>query len=227
MKKSRIQFIKGSITVEAAFCLPIFLIAVLGIAYIIKIIGVQNEIQLDLYNNACEYAINQTTFSKNLTTVDKLTVIKFDEENEKLYTNYVRTIPFFGLEISPISIYIPMRCSSYEGESMVSDSDSDEYVYIGDEPEVYHKDINCTYLKPSVNEVYFSEIENLRNQKRNKYYPCPTCSKGVKVNSFTKVTITHFGLRYHVNSRCKEIYRNIKKVRRSEVGNLPGCSKCS
>ncbi|SHO53861.1 TadE-like protein [Anaerocolumna xylanovorans DSM 12503] len=98
------------------------------------------------------------------------------------------------------------------------------YVYITENGSVYHLWEDCTYLKISVRETYFSNIGNLRNLSGGKYYPCELC-KNMRQTSGT-VYITDTGDRYHGDINCSALKRTVLKIPLSEAGSRGLCKRC-
>ena len=99
----------------------------------------------------------------------------------------------------------------------------EEYVYITEHGEVYHRDINCKHLRLSVKSVPFDEIGNFRNKDSAKFYPCTYCGKGLGGGN---VFITDYGNRYHSTTDCIALKRKIYTVPLSEVGGRGPCKNC-
>ena len=98
------------------------------------------------------------------------------------------------------------------------------YVYITPTGDVYHTNINCSYLNPSIRAISSRELITARNSSGAKYYPCKHC-KGNE-NKGT-VYITDFGTIYHSDINCNTLKRTIKKVLYEDVKDLRRpCSKC-
>ena len=96
-----------------------------------------------------------------------------------------------------------------------SDQASGEKVYIADGSEVYHRDQNCTYLKPSVVRTTLTEAKS-KGLKKCRY--CGSPIGGI-------VYITDYGEVYHSTAQCSRIKRNIREVDLDDI-SLPPCSKC-
>ena len=96
-----------------------------------------------------------------------------------------------------------------------SDQASGEKVYIADGSEVYHRDPNCTYLKPSVVRTTLTEAKS-KGLKKCRY--CGSPIGGI-------VYITDYGEVYHSTAQCSRIKRNIREVDLDDI-SLPPCSKC-
>ncbi|WP_074890248.1 hypothetical protein [Butyrivibrio proteoclasticus] len=99
----------------------------------------------------------------------------------------------------------------------------EEMVYVTEHGEVYHRDINCKYLKLSTRSIDFDGIKNARNEDGSKYYPCEYCGQQVKRGN---VFITDYGNRYHSKVDCPGLKRKIYTIPISEVGGRHPCSGC-
>ena len=99
----------------------------------------------------------------------------------------------------------------------------EEMVYVTEHGEVYHRDVGCRYLKPSVKSVPYSQVGSLRNKDRSKYYPCEYCGGNVAGGN---VFITDYGEKFHTNVSCPGLKRKIYTIPISEVGGRGPCSGC-
>lgn len=133
-------------------------------------------------------------------------------------------------------------------------NEQSEYVYITAGGEVYHTDSQCTHLLRYIKECLGSDIEKLRNSSGAKYYQCQVCrgyigadgnfnktdntdnirdsyntGNSAGESDETKITVyyTEYGTRYHSNSMCTELRRNIQKVKKSSVADRRLCDKCN
>ena len=96
------------------------------------------------------------------------------------------------------------------------DVESDPYVYITDNQEVYHVSRGCTHLMLDIRPV-------LKNAAvKNGYHACSFCGK--TAGDF--VFIGPEGECYHGTENCSGLKRTVHRVRLSEVGGLPKCSRC-
>ena len=82
--------------------------------------------------------------------------------------------------------------------------------------EVYHRNPNCTYLKPR---IYSSTVQQASDKGLRR---CRYCS-GTKGDT---VYFTEYGECYHGSSGCSQLNRVVRAVHLDEVGGLPPCSKC-
>ena len=99
----------------------------------------------------------------------------------------------------------------------------EEMVYVTERGTVYHRNVGCKYLKPSVKSVHFSDVGGLRNKDRSKYYACEYCGEGVAGGD---VFITDYGEKYHTSVSCPGLKRKIYTIPISEVGGRGPCSAC-
>ncbi|WP_029231478.1 hypothetical protein [Butyrivibrio sp. VCB2006] len=99
----------------------------------------------------------------------------------------------------------------------------EEMVYVTEHGTVYHRNVGCKYLKPSVKSVHFSDVGGLRNKDRSKYYACEYCGGKVAGGD---VFITDYGEKYHTSVSCPGLKRKIYTIPISEVGGRGPCSAC-
>ena len=112
------------------------------------------------------------------------------------------------------------RPGEREGERK---EEEEEIVYITEKGSVYHRNRNCTYLRPSVRSVQGSLVSGERSLGGAVYYPCEHC----RPSDAGCVFITSYGNRYHSSASCSAIHRNIREVPlRSVEGRMRPCSKC-
>lgn len=112
------------------------------------------------------------------------------------------------------------------GEAKPGDGDADETaqetVYVTATGKVYHKDLNCTHIKLSIQSVSRADISEHRNSSGGKYHACDRCSAGIG----SSVYITTYGDKYHGSLECSGLKRNILEVSMEEVSGWKACSKC-
>ena len=95
-------------------------------------------------------------------------------------------------------------------------------VFITEKGEVYHKSLQCSYLR--MNKIY-APCETGEEIVFNGqiYKPCSYC--GDAEDEFVGY-VTIYGGCYHRSPYCSRIYREVQRIPRSEVGNRRPCSKC-
>lgn len=244
------SFQKGSMTVEAAFVLPLFLFAVLAMIYLLEIMAIQTNIRAGMQYAGKRYAENAylTAFAHK-ETLEKDIVESIGESRINtsvirggsagidcsasyldpirqilfLKTKYTMKIPIPVFGIFDIKKEETMRIKGWNGyTSSIPTSPEQRIVYVTEHGTVYHLDQHCTYLDLSVRMVSQSELETLRNQSGGKYYPCDKCGG----QAGWGVYVTDYGDRYHTSLSCSGLKRKVYAVPISETAGKGVCSKC-
>lgn len=104
------------------------------------------------------------------------------------------------------------------------DAVSEEMVYITRTGDVYHTYLNCTALNIKPSEVFYDNVDDLRNESGSKYYPCSFCKADTNSGS---VYITPFGNRYHSSPNCSQLDIDIFEVPISSAGERRICKYCN
>lgn len=101
-------------------------------------------------------------------------------------------------------------------------TDEHTMVYVTEHGSVYHKDLQCTHIKLSIQKVEKEAVSGLRNHGGEKYHSCEKCGK----DAGGAVYITAEGNRYHSSLECSGLKRTVKEVSLEELGEMRPCSKC-
>ncbi len=238
---------KGSAVVEATLIMPIFLFAMLAVFCMCRCKlaeGVIYEAAVETAEYMAEYAyvsdvdtylprIVMPGYIDNKELVEKSveggingidflgTVGRDGNDYVVLHVNYNLNIdiPFIPKLAKKKQIVIKQRAYIGEGENKGREEckDEDRYVYVTDNRDVYHESRNCTHLKLSIHTA------SCQSAKANGYTACEFC--GNKCSD--TVYVTDEGRRYHSNKNCSGLKRTVYRVKLSDVGDLPGCSRCS
>ncbi len=146
--------------------------------------------------------------------------------------NYVDLQVEYGLE-SPVEFFgfqgllLGQRAKArkWTGYDITEGEDeTDPYVYITDQGEVYHLSASCTYLEHTVEAVSETQLETLRNGDGETYSICSVCrDEGAGTGIYY---VTKYGNRYHSSATCSEIYHEVKRVHLSQVEGRRACTKC-
>lgn len=221
-------FARGVLTVEAAFCATAFFLVLFSLLFLFKIVIEQNQVQMRLATAVCQYENYGTKIGTMEGLLKDKVLIHWKEEEGICYVKQSYDVPFIGSEWFNICIYQQMRINTYDGKSMISESNIvDEYVYIAENGSVYHKYKNCVYLNPGIQNVRYGEISGMRNASGGKYSVCKRCCKNIEFSDNTITYITPYGNSYHKDFKCSGLKRTIRKVKLSDIGNMPPCSKCA
>jgi len=247
---------KGSITVEAAMVLPIFMFFLLGISYIICLISLQYTIQTALSDTANQMSLAgyfneeeksklaiQIDFNMNLENeylgknciwggVISLSQSYYKDKDLTLIANYVVKVPVPFWNTTHIRVEQIARTRLFVGRdrreetNKSSDNSNVRYVYITDTGTVYHESENCSHLRRAIHTVERNELPNRRNDAGGKYYSCELCGKGKNSADFSAFYITSDGDRYHYCKTCSGLKRTIRKVPYESVKTWRACKRC-
>lgn len=215
MSSCLLSFKTGSMTVEIALVLPIFLFFMANI--------------LSLFLVFEEYSVN---YGKMHDKVCNMTMLAHMETNTlgnecvelKEVQPIVSLFNAVGFPKSYTTVYSKARkWTGYDVNNAGNEKNSEEYVYITESGYAYHRSRECSHLKISVSLVSSDSIENCRNSSGAKYYPCEKCARNGNTGI---VFITEDGNRYHSSVTCSGLKRKVKTVKISEVGGRRPCSEC-
>ncbi len=279
VKQNRLQkrmrfFVPGTLTVEAACVLPLFLMVMTGLTYIGQLLYLETRIQLameqiggemaayyyavealdgdeeapglgpvigelaqgtisaayakgQIQKLAGEEILDQSFIRGGKDGLSLLGSSFFHEEDTlDLVVSYQYELPFLGF-LNPITVTQRSVHRAWTGKQ-ATESQEEAVVYITETGTVYHKSLQCTYLKQSVMEADPQRIEEYRNESGSRYTPCERCSpnEGKGTTGYLCYYITKYGTKYHYTLACPALTRGIRSVRLSEVGGRPPCSKC-
>ena len=243
----------GSMTVEAAFAIPIFLFASLCLVYILEIHAIQTTIRMAAHTAAKQTAeqmavipeLGAGMFRSRLLSAagaDRLdrsiisggsggitcwkTTVNSAGQLE-VYVEYRLKLPFPEILVSPISCKEEFRVkgwTGYEKAGISSEAGDGQVVYITDTASVYHEDPQCTYLQLSIRFVTSSELGAQRNEDGEKYDICEKCTA---IPSMGGYYVTDYGDKYHSSLCCSGLKRTVYAVPVSEIEGKRGCSKCT
>lgn len=238
----------ASLTVEATLVLPVFLFAVLTIAYLGLVVKTQDEVRHAMCRTVSEasaevgagmrsqaksmlyYRGKLGVYLGDTSLTTTLIGSSFLEENDEidLVVSYTTSIPFVLFDFLHPRFQERIHTRAFVGVDSRGDGDEEEdvIVYVTPTGRVYHRDKNCTYLRLSVSQILYGDVGGKRNGGGGKYKPCHRCARGLHLSADTPVWITNYGDRYHTNRGCSEIKRTIQEIFLSEVGNRAPCSKC-
>lgn len=238
--------LKGSLTIEAALAMTLFLFAVLSLISFFFAVRTEIQVQTSLEQTGNQLAGLPETASIISATVlfqEKLLENRVDDSMIKggqlgisladstvmgheavidLVAVYEIDIPFFPGELGELRIIQRSRKKAF-GESQFLTAEETEYVYITPKGEVYHESMYCTYIRPVTEEVTLAEAGIRKNKNGESYEKCSFCWTGETV---TSVWITQWGDCYHLSDHCRGIWHDVERVSIDEVSDRRGCSKC-
>lgn len=229
---------KASLTVEASIIYPMVIFIIISLLFVMKAFSshmlIQNELEQSLSKASVRATLNEkigkaTIFSGGISSFNISKGILIPNKNKKFDYNY-SYMSNFDMLPNPfinksIMLYNNSRVKIWNGDVYKSDKNTKgEYVYVTKNGQVYHSNINCTYLKRSTRAIDFNQLNIVRNMSGGKYSACKICSRGIKKNGI--IYITDYGSSYHRLSNCSELIRDIKRIPISDIGGRSRCTKC-
>ena len=239
---------KGSYTIESAVVIPLVAGFFVSILFFFRVLQVQAAIDEAIY-----YAGRKVAAESSITDSDAALLLSaevylyqvleeyeyiedyvsygflgisllesdFSDENILIRADYNMKLPvsFFGME--GIRLWQQNVFRKWTGDVAVTGQD---WVYVTSSGEVYHSSMECQSIKISVKPSYYPDIEGLRGENGQKYYPCSRCAE--EITGQDKVYYTDYGVLYHKDISCSAIKRSVMKVDISEVGMRRKCSYC-
>lgn len=243
--------IKGSVTVESALTIPLFLFAVMCLVYLLEIQAIRFSIgtaahgaakiaaedaaihpffnpvkfQADLVNLAEAERLDRSIISGGSSGI-RCWATYYDSNDEVLHikVSYKLQLPFpeyTGIRLKQEHEFQVKAWTGYADQNEAEGEES--IVYITETGIVYHTDYRCSYLQLSVQFVPAASVEDLRNESGGIYHACDKCVHG---ESMAGVYITNYGTKYHNSLNCSGLKRSIRAVKKSEVAGMGACNKC-
>ncbi len=207
-RASLCTLVKGSLSVEAALILPMFLIVLFAFFSFFSQYASAAELKLQAAADAKKAAV--ILGNTGITAADDITIYK-TEKRRSLWIDPFRT----GITIQETAVCRPWIGFMEEGVF-------ETYVYITPDGEVYHLNRNCTHLKLSIRTVTMQKARRLKNVYGQKYRKCELCK-----TAFGKmVYITTEGDCYHSERSCSGLKRTVRKIPFRQAGNRRPCSRC-
>jgi hypothetical protein len=206
-------------TIEAALVLPIFIFFMVSVLYVLQIISVQAESYQKLHQRGNQKVL--TAYEDRERYGDGFVSLQ--------ETYYIKPIllwqDYFGI-LRVVQEYYGYAWIGYDlrGEEVEGPETGEEFVYITETGEVYHRTMSCTYLDLSIQSVLRSDVPSLRNRGGARYYPCERCpDTGTDV-----LFITNYGTHYHSDVNCSGLRRTVEALPLNEAiqRGYRACSRC-
>lgn len=196
---------RGSIVVEAAVALPIFLLAVSHMIYWMSFLEVDRNLAT---------SVNER--------VRKLAVESFAGEEEEKWVEAQKGETLRGRYFLRIA-----KARAFTGryyDDSVMNSEESRLVFVTKNGSVFHRSLVCSHIKPTIRLVMREEVGNKRNKKGEKYYACEFCGK----KKMNRAYITEYGNRFHSEKNCKGLRRTIRIVtlKNAREEGYGRCKKC-
>lgn len=217
----------GSMTVEAAIVVPIFLLVIFHLLSYFSILQDYMRRNMNMYQNSC-------IISSCAYVVESDRIRREAQENETEVTEGITDECTDIVDIYQIkNLYLPSqrqfflavraRTRKWTGYNNARGEEQAVNVYITDNREVYHTTLQCTHLSLSIEKIDAALLEDSHNSYGETYSPCGFCIDGTEIDEYY---ITGMGDHYHQDPVCAGLVRRIRMVSLDEVGDLPPCSRC-
>ncbi len=208
---------EGSVTVEAAIAIPVFLFAILNLMSIILMFGEYSAHLADMHQRAEQLSVHahvrELGQDVNNDLIIQTKVLKLEP-----------VVPVMGFSSARTIVNCRVRkWTGYDVTSGAAKEKEEEWVYITPYGESYHTSRECRYLSLKIKAGKIEEISQYRNRSGEIYRICETCGSSANTGL---CFYTDYGNRYHTSLQCGGLKRTIRTVKKSEVGNRHACSGC-
>ena len=251
LKRASVPGSKGSMTIEAALTIPVFLFAVLCLIYLLEIQAIGFSIKAASQNAAKQAAEDMAlipvlnTYKLQQDIVDNIGSERLERsiveggsggihcrtsyyntvsEEIIIKVNYTVKLPFPSFLNQGMKQKTELKVKAWTGRTAQNLSEEEEVVYVTDTGVVYHTDYQCSYLQLSISFLPSSSLIDVRNEGGGIYHACEKCVHG---EAMAGVYIAEYGTKYHNTLSCSGLKRSIRAVKKSQVAGLGGCVKCA
>lgn len=243
---------KGSITIEAAISITLFIgiiyfvmgfIMMINTTFMIQMkmnniatITAKSKFYVSLANEVVEYSESLKKLKKEIEEMkNKISYTGFGsqiknicyKEQNSADRGEIDIVLRYALKTPVMNRFLAIKQRSivkaWTGKDITV---SQNIVYITENGRVYHTTRECSHLVIKINKAIFSKINNLKNVYGEKYDRCFICVKS-SLDSGDKIFITEDGNKYHSSLTCSGLTRNVIAVEKSSVGEMPLCSGCA
>ncbi len=211
-------FSRGSLTVEAAWALPLFFLCLTVLICVTDIYGelADRTVRLQQKAETAGTAVGAAG-TDILPVIDLRDTVTFRPKWLPFRTGTIRAACR-----GRVRAWIGRPTA--EASSLVGE-DEEELVYVTDYESVYHTDEHCTHLDLTIRSVRSSNVHRYRNDYGKRYHACDKCVGHGKMAG--TVYISPEGDCYHNSSHCSGLTRTTRLVPRSEVHTERLCSRCA
>lgn len=242
---------KGSLTIEAAVAVPVFLVTISMLLGILDLYRIQTLVKTSLNESGMELGMYTYSANKEETGISsafcaayaagkmpdlgkqvKISLLGSGIQNSyvelKAEIRYKLPIALFPLPTIRLENTAYVRCwvgGRDEGGPAGIKMRQEEMVYVTEYESVYHTSGTCTHMELAIHQGKRDEVKNMRNQYGKKYHVCEKCGNGR--NEEGNVYYTEKGDCFHVSASCSGLKRTVRLVKKSELHHLSQCSRCS
>lgn len=237
---------KGSMTLEAALLLPLFLFAIAMMLSLFLLMQTQYIVGNSLDRAVADTALLRQRKPKEVETLTKAAFYKeavvqkcpfsmiqggiagFSWKNTCVDESYIDAsitykikfpISFFGKKTMKVSDQCRIhRWTGWHGDG--TDRGDGTWVFVTPNQSVYHENRNCSHLRLSIKSVNAADAKHMGVA----YVPCGHCAKGERTGNV--VYVTEEGECYHYRMDCSGLKRTVYMIKKTQVGGKKACSRC-
>ena len=199
---------KGSLTVEAALLMPFLLMIFIAFFSFFSQYASAAELKAKAAAEAKKAAISLGSMGQ--TDTGDVTIYKTAKQKEFWID------PFWKeSQITQNAV-----CRAWIGFTELEETET--YVYITPNGNVYHLYSDCTHLKLSIRSASMAAVNKLKNDFGQNSRKCEICEEPFG----TLVYITSEGDCYHSERTCSGLKRTIRQVPFSEAAGRSACVRC-
>lgn len=238
--------IEGSVTIEAAISIILFMMMILFVENFMMIVNKEMDMQIQINNTARQIAKNMfyVSIAEELSdNQEKLEGIKTkgeainkalaayamvgaDISDSNIENGIVDMVVKYQAKIPFLNKIFPMcQRALVKDWSGVDITQEGEKVYITNSGTVYHRSKDCSHLVIHISKTTVSGATLKRNDSGGKYSACEHCINKEMMPD-ESVFITEDGNRYHISLQCQALTRRVMEVDISMVGDRRLCSAC-
>ncbi len=211
-KDTKIKRFNGSMTVEAAMAVPLFLFFIANMLSLFIMYESYCKNLASLHQEAKFLALASHTSEDD----DVVELVKYQN-----ITPIFKTMGFNGT-----GVVVNAGVRKWTGYNLLNNQNAreeEEYVYVTESGTVYHRKRDCRHLKITLKLIEANNINFAKNRSGGSYKKCEICMKGQSTGMYF---VTESGNKYHGSASCSGLKRTIKTVKLSEVGGKGACSSC-
>ena len=213
---------RGSLTVEAALILPLFLFAALALLSVMDMLTRFMDTELKLYQTARAAAVYGYGASDYIS----------GREGDWIRLKVVYPLKSRGNRFSRLLLvenHVNVHIfNGYGTQALTPGEEREEYVYITTAEEVYHRRRSCPHLNVSVRAVSGRTVGSRRNEDGSRFHLCRYCGRGYSPQQAVEgqVYVTDYGGLYHTRINCPDLKRTIRVIPLSEAAGRRPCRDC-
>ena len=214
-----VRQMKGSLTVEAALVVPLFLFACICLLSLMDMMRLFMQTEMKLYSGARDLAVyTGASGSEGEDWIRLKLVYPATAKGGHLFTHTL-------LLENHVNVHV---FNGYGGDPIRERSEDEIYVYVTEGSEVYHRSRDCRHLHVSITQISGSARRGARNEDGARYHDCPYCTRGYSKEELSSATmyITDYGNKCHMRINCPALKRTVYVVPLSQTGGKRPCRDC-